>query len=66
MSERASEGQLIEACRQEIRSVQAIVSVIQLPSVVIALHFTGDRTAASDITQQSLPQAVYEHRAIPA
>jgi len=53
MSDRASEGQLIEACRQgDHEAFRQLFQSYNSRVWSIALHFTGDRTAASDITQQ--------------
>jgi RNA polymerase sigma-70 factor, ECF subfamily len=53
MSERASEGQLIEACRQgDHEAFRQLFQSYNSRVWSIAVHFTGDRSAASDITQQ--------------
>ena len=53
MNERASEGQLIEACRQgDHEAFRQLFQTYNSRVWSIALHFTGDRSMASDITQQ--------------
>jgi RNA polymerase sigma-70 factor (ECF subfamily) len=53
MNEQASERQLIEACRQGDREAfRQLFETYNDRVWSIALHFTGDETAARDITQQ--------------
>jgi RNA polymerase sigma-70 factor (ECF subfamily) len=53
MIDRASEGQLIEACRGGDRDAfRQLYDLYQSRVWSIALHFTGDQTIARDITQQ--------------
>ncbi len=53
MSEQASEGRLIEACRQGDREAfQRLFETYQSRVWSIALHFTGDEAGARDITQE--------------
>lgn len=53
MNEQASEGLLIEACRQGDREAFRQLFEVHKDRVwSVALHFIGDETAARDITQQ--------------
>src|SRR5215510_1953915 len=53
MTERASEGRLIEACQRGDREAFRELFEAHKDRVwSIALHFTGDESAARDVTQQ--------------
>src|SRR5262245_4939343 len=53
MIERASEAQLIEACRQgDHEAFRQLFQSYNARVFSIALHFTGNRAVASHITQQ--------------